>query len=153
MVSFSKCASTKKLQDSIPVEIGNAYCQRWVGGIQGGGSGIDLYIPIESSRNIMVFDSVYFRGKQTKLELDNETVFIGRFKTENNQKEDIIMSSEPHAEYGNKVPAISGKIPFELEDSECVVSYKEGKKIKYFKITGIKEKKMIAYPSAPPKNE
>lgn len=156
MASFSNCTSTQKLQKETPIQFGKVYCQSWVAGVQGGGSGLNLYIPIEGkSLPSITLDSVYFRGKVTKLEKksSNPLVFIGRFLSNSNPKDDIILSNEPYAEYGNKLPEKNIKIPFELKDSECVVSYKESKVIKYFKIEHITQKELLAYPSPPPQNK
>ena len=154
MTSFSQCSSAQKLQREAPVKIDNAYYQHWVAGVQGGGSGINLFIPTENAslKNILL-DSVYFRGNVSRLEVkpNNPTLFIGRFSTRGNQKKDVIMSNEPGAEYGNEIPKKTTKVPFELQENECVVSYKEDDETKYFKIQGIIEKQPLHYPSAPPK--
>ena len=151
MSSFSQCASTLKLQEDVPLEIGEVYYQHWVAGVKGGGSGVNLFIPIESNQNNIVLDSVYFKGKQEKLELKNNTIYIGRFASKANQKQDIIMSSDPQKEYGNPIPELSRKTPFKLHDNECVVSYFEKDKIKYFKIMGIVRKESKLYQKAPSK--
>lgn len=154
MTSFSQCSSAQKLQKEAPVKFGTAYYQHWVAGIQGGGSGINLFIQTEgfSKENIQL-DSVYFRGKASKFEVkpNNPSLFIGRFSLKSNQKKDIIMSNKPKAEYGNELPELKTKIPFELKDNECVVSYKEGDKTKYFKIENLVEQPPQYYPSAPPR--
>lgn len=154
MTSFSQCSSAQKLQKEAPVVIGEAYFQKWVAGIKGGGSGINLFISTEdSSLENIELDSIYFRGKSSKLEFkpNNPSLFVGRFSTGRNQKKDIIMSDKPNAEYGNELPKIKSKFPFELKENECVVSYKEGNKTKYFKIINVVEKQPQYYPSAPPK--
>ncbi|MBT8303849.1 MAG: hypothetical protein KJP09_05210 [Bacteroidia bacterium] len=56
------------------------------------------------------------------------------------------MSGDSKQEYGNKRPEDTEKIPFELKMNECVVSYKEGKKTKYFKIDEVEEKAAIPPP-------
>src|SRR5690606_41772555 len=66
MTSFSQCSSSQKLQEKAPVTFGEVYFQRWNAGIQGGGSGINLFIPVMDTN--VVLDSVYFRGKSAKLE-------------------------------------------------------------------------------------
>jgi len=156
MTSFSQCSSAQKLQKEAPVKLGTAYYQYWVAGIQGGGSGINLFIPTEnpSLKNIHL-DSVYFRGKVSKLEFkpNNPSLFIGRFTSLGNQRKDIIMSNKPNAEYGNELPKLKEKIPFDLKENECVVSYIEDDKIKYFQIENIVEKQPELYPSAPPKKQ
>ncbi|MDO5978809.1 hypothetical protein [Flavivirga spongiicola] len=148
-IGFTQCASTQKLEDTLPLEIGDVYSQHWVSGVRGGGSGYNLFIPIKSNPNKIVLDSLYFKGKKVKLELKSASVFIGRFKSEANQRHDIIMSSDSLAEYGNPVPEMTKKPPFELKDTECIVSYKRGKKTFYYKISGIVKKATARYPIAP----
>ena len=97
-------------------------------------------------------DSVYFRGKKAKLTIlsDNNKVFVGRIKTDfNNETQDIIMSGDANKEYGNKLPELPEKIPFELEDNQCVVSYQEGDITKYFKIENVVEKASTPMMSVP----
>lgn len=153
MASFSQCTSTKRIQENASLDLGQVYFQKWIAGIEGGGAGLNIYIPTED--NSMQLDSVYFRGKVAKLELKNQNgiIYIGRFISDFNKKKDMIMSNEPHAEFGNEMPKIQQKIPFELKDNECVISYKEGKKTKYFKVSNVVEKELIPYPSAPPNKQ
>jgi len=150
-VSFSQCSSTKKLQEKIPVKIGKVYTQKWVAGIKGGGSGLYIFIPVSDTS--ITLDSVYFRGRVTKLfqKYQDKNMYVGNFVNQQKQSQDIVMSSDPKAEYGNKLP-ISKElkpIPFELKYDECVISYIDGKKTKYFKVGNIVEKQLIPYPSAP----
>jgi hypothetical protein len=152
-IILSQCTSTRKVQTNMPLEIGKAYYQNWIAGIEGGGSGINLYIPITSNVNHIELDSVYFQNKVTKLELTNKKLAIGHFKTNPNQKKDIIMSNEPYAEYGNQVPGFDKKIPFELKGNQCVISYIERSKTKYFMIDSIIKKQLLAYPSRPHNKE
>ena len=150
MLGFSQCSSTKKLQAEAPLTIENVYFQKWVAGIEGGGSGLNIFIPTKDSS--IVLDSVYFRGKAVKLETkpQDKSLYIGRFKSQFNQKQhDIVMSSDAKAEYGNKLPITMKKVPFELKTDECVVSYMDGKKVKYFKIGNVVEKASMHFPMAP----
>lgn len=151
MMSFSQCSSTKTLQEEAPIKIGKVYVQKWVAGIEGGGSGLYIFIPVSGAS--MTLDSVYFRGKATKLSIkyQNKNMYVGNFINQNKQNHDIIMSGDSKAEYGNKLPISKEPkpIPFELKDDECVISYIDGKKVKYFKIINIVEKQLIPYPSAP----
>jgi hypothetical protein len=75
---------------------------------------------------------------------------VGRFNSNINQKEDIIMSREPLAEYGNKPPRLETEIPFDLKENQCVISYKNGEKTQYYKIENIVEKQPEHYPSVQP---
>lgn len=155
-ISFTNCSSAQKLEKETPFKIESAYFQSWVAGIEGGGSGINIFISTEDlSQKKIDLDSVYFRGKASKFETKpiKPYSFIGRFSTPFNQKRDLIMSNKPNAEYGNEAPQPNFKIPFKIKDDECVISYKEGNKTKYFKIEKVVEKKSIQYPSAPPKKQ
>ena len=156
MFSFSQCSSQRKLQAKAPLQLQEVYCQSWVAGVRGGGAGINIFIPTDSrTYDHKRLDSVYFRGKSAKLQIieDKTIVYVGRFILDANKNQDIIISSDRKEEYGNKMPKGDAGIPFELKDDECVVSYKEGTKTKYFKIENIVEKASIPYPSAPPNKQ
>lgn len=153
MTGFSQCSSTQNLQEKAPLDIGEVYCQKWIAGVEGGGSGLNIFIPTKDSS--IKLDSVYFRGKASKLEstVQDGIMYIGRFKGEANQMKDIIISSEPNAEYNNPIPRLPKKIPFGLKDNECVISYKVNHKTNYFRVVNIKEKDLLPYPSAPPNKQ
>jgi hypothetical protein len=150
MVSFSQCSSAQKLQNEAPSKFGLVYFQTWVAGASGGGSGLNLFIPVMDST--VRLDSVYFRGNVSKLEVkpSNPTLHIGRFNTGFNQARDIVMHSDPNEEYTNKLSKPIRVIPFELKYNECVVSYTKGGKMLYYKIPNVIEKAVVNYPSAPP---
>ncbi|MBT8253805.1 MAG: hypothetical protein KJO00_04605 [Bacteroidia bacterium] len=149
MSSFSQCSDKKKLEKQAPVTIDQPYFQRWTAGVEGGGSGMNIHIPV-SDVNI-VLDSVYFRGRVAPLELKKEAgQYVGRFSSDFNKKKDMIMNEDPKEEYGNTMPEKLKPIPFELKDNECVISYRDGKTVKYFMLSNVVEKPLIAYPSAPP---
>jgi hypothetical protein len=153
LASFSQCSSANNLQKNAPLELTQVYFQKWIAGVEGGGSGLNIFIPVTD--NSIILDSVYFRGKVAKLELKQQDsmFYVGRFISDFNTKKDFIMSNEPYAEYGNEMPKTSIRIPFELKDDACVISYKKGKTTKYFKVVNIIEKDLIPYPSAPPNKQ
>ncbi|MFD1062528.1 hypothetical protein ACFQ1Q_04660 [Winogradskyella litorisediminis] len=145
-VSFSQCASTMKLEKEAPTTFGETYYQNWVAGVQGGGSGINVFIEV-NSKSIQL-DSIYFRGNIAKLQTkpSNKQMYIGRFSTEANKslyetlsKSDVKLQDED--------------FPFKLDNSECVVSYSEDGKQKYFKISNLKEKPLEALPMSAPPNK
>lgn len=140
MASFSQCSSTQKLQREAPTTFGEVYFEQWVSGMAQGPSGTNIFIEVKHD-NVQL-DSVYFRGKVTKLNLDksNKLLYIGRFISNSTEIKDVIMHKDALKEYGNKAPVIPAKIPFELTPFECVISYKVNDKIKYFKLSDIKEK-------------
>ncbi len=154
LASFSQCSTSQNLQKKAPLNFGEVYSQRWVAGIQGGGSGTNLFIPITSQSEIKL-DSVYFRGQVTKLEVSKDAMlYVGRFKTDFNQpKQDLILSSDQTEEFNNQLPKKPIKIPFELSDDECVISYRDNNKVMYYKISNIVEKEPLNYPSTPPNRQ
>jgi len=153
MTSFSQCSSAQKLQKEAPTTFGDVYCKKWVSGVAQGSSGLDIYIQLK--KDAVQLDSVYFRGKGTKLELSesNKLLYIGKFISKPKGKTDVVMSSDSKQEYGNKPPELPIKIPFELAPNECVVSYKINGKTKYYKLQNVIEKRSMDVPmSLPTKN-
>lgn len=150
LISFTQCSSAQKIQDQASFELDQIVYQKWVSGVQGGGSGINLTIPVTSNINKVVFDSIYFRGYQAKIEGTNPE-YVAHIKTEINQKNDLNMSSKAQEEFGNVTPKEVINFPFNFADNECVISYIENNTTKYFKVNNLLEKPRAEYPSAPPK--
>ncbi|MEH6536924.1 MAG: hypothetical protein V7719_11055 [Psychroserpens sp.] len=153
MASFPQCSTAQKLQKKTPAQFGEVYYQNWTSGLQAGGSGLNIFIPVTGTS--IIFDSVYFRGKASKLETNSndKELFVGRFKTETYQPKDILLSSDSNEEYANQMPIKGMKVPWELKDDQCVVSYQEDNKMQYYKISNIKPKAPINFPSAPPNKQ
>jgi hypothetical protein len=153
MALFSHCSTTKKMQDNqlvkeAPFQLDKISYQHWVAGVRGGGSGVNLFIPVTSNQTGVVLDSAYFRGMTTKIVKEN-TDYFARFKKQGNSEKDLIMSTTPKAEYGNKLPDNQTTFPFVLKDNECVISYIENNETKYVKISDLVEIKRQEFPSAP----
>lgn len=147
-VSFSQCATSMKLQKEAPTTFGEVYFQEWVAGVQGGGSGTNIFIEVKDEN--IVLESVYFRGKISNFENkpSKSKLFIGRFKSKTNTQQSIITSSSDEK-------VVDLDFPFKLKENECIISYKDDKNsdLKYYKITDVKEKPLEALPmSAPPNN-
>ena len=149
--SFINCSTVKTntFTDAAPFIITAPYYNSWIAGIEGGGSGINVFLPVSDTRNIDI-DSIHFRGEKAIVE-KKESLIIGRFKTTLNQSRDLIMSSNPKDEFQNKVIYKFDLSPFVLADNECVVSYRLQNKRHYYKISDLKKAPHIAYPSAPSK--
>lgn len=146
MASFSQCSSAQKLQKEAPTAFGEVYFQKWVSGMAQGPSGTNIFIEVKND-NVQL-DSVYFRGKATKLDVvnSNKFLYVGRFVSKSIEIGDVIMHKDTAQEYGNKAPEIPAKIPFELAPDQCVVSYKVNGKTNYFKLTDIVEKESKDHP-------
>jgi exonuclease VII large subunit len=149
MASFLQCSTAQKLQKDAPVEFGQVYAQKWVAGVEGGGSGIHVFIPVKDTS--VVLDSMFFRGQKVKLEFSNgdQSFYVGRFRTHFNQKSEMILSSDMKEEAKNELPILIEKMPFEFNDDECVVTYQKGNQTLYYKISNIKIEQPLHYPSAP----
>ncbi len=147
------CSSAQKLQKEAPAQFGEVYFQKWTAGVEGGGSGLNVFIPI--TKGTIELDSIYFRDNVAKLETkpQDPSVFIGRFSTDFNKAKDLILSSDMQEEAKNKLPVKSKGIPFDLKEDECVVSYSQHGKQRYYKISGIHQKPSLNYPSAPPNRQ
>ena len=138
-MSFSQCASTKKLQDSVPESMDKVYYQSWVAGVKGGGSGINIIV--ETKGNIDL-EQVYFRGQIADFETKpNSKLHIGRFVTEGNRETSMTQTTE------------NQDFPFDLSKNDCVISYSENGKVKYFKIENLEEKPMETLPMSAPPNK
>jgi len=130
---FSNCAGNKNLQEKAPAKIGKAYMQNTQ-------NGFELYIPVKAIQSERVsLDNVYFRGRKAALQIhpQHPGMYYAQFET---AKDDMIMSSDPKEEYGNKAPAKIEKIPFELNKDEAIIEFTQDGKMKYYKIEDITER-------------
>ena len=117
-LGFSQCRTAKdtlKIAQTIElseVPITKAYYQKWIAGVRGGGSGVDLHIEKSVVMNKELI-TAYFRGKSVKFDplTQNSTVYIARFKGVANQLYDINMEADAINEYGNKSPIKKHSIP------------------------------------------
>ncbi len=139
LMSFSNCANGKQLQEEPPKAVKDAYYTTWTGGVRGAGSGYNLFIPVSADSEIKL-DTVYFRGRKGLLEKEasDNNLYVARFKNPGTNR-DFVMHKDPKMEYGNQLPAIIEKIPFELAEGEAVVRYTRNGKEKFFRIKNIQK--------------
>ena len=160
LLIFTSCHNSKEatrtsvsnFEKDASFELDQVYFQKWIAGVQGGGSGIHMYILVKTNKNHVGFESVYFRGMQAKIQL-GKMGYIASFKTPLNQKQDMVMDSDSQQEYGNKLPEQDVIKRFNLEENECIIQYVENKQTKYYKVSNIVEKQSEYYPSTPPNKE
>lgn len=143
----SKQALSNNLQESFPIAIKEAYHQHWTAGVRGGGSGTGFYIDFEKAlpENI-VLNQLYFRKSLAKAAKVSETQYMFNFKGLTNWKRE----NEPETDGPNKATLIEP--PFTIEDNEAILEYTQKGELKYYKITNVKEKAALEYPSARPRN-
>ena len=144
LFSLTKCASSK-FEETPPFKVTEATYTNWVGGVPGV-SGTNINITYKADKEIL-FDSIFYKNNRRKVsykKVKNETSIMAQFSTSTvNNASDLQMHSNSVEEYGNKPPESKTKVPFDLNDSEVVVSYIENKKTKYHKIKNLKEGKRI----------
>lgn len=134
----SKNISENQFQKKAPFKIEQATYQNWVGG-QPGIKGVIVQIKLRSSQ--VALDSIYFRNMKVALESvknTSDSIYIGHFQYPNTNIKHIY-HEDSRKEYGNVVPDISRKIPFELQKDEAIVSYHFNEKVFYYKIEELKE--------------
>lgn len=151
LMAFSQCTNGQKLETKAPLEFGEVYYKKKAQAVKDLESVITLYIPIVGESNTIELDSAYFKGKSAKLFISSQdqNLYFGRFIMKPAYTEDIILSSDIAEEHKNKLPVKESKTPFELLPNQCIISYKEGGKTKYYKISNIKEKRSNEVPMAP----
>ncbi|HSI71518.1 MAG TPA: hypothetical protein VK941_14885 [Gillisia sp.] len=132
-IFFSSCAGNKGLQEKAPAQFQQAYSTT-------DAASVKLFIPVSAIQSERVeLDSVYFRGRKAPLIITPERpgVYMANFDT---GKPDIIMHEDPREEYGNKVPEVPVKVPFDIDDDEAVIVFTENNTTKFYKITGIEQR-------------
>ncbi len=146
LIIFTQCASSQQVDKQAPITFNSPYYQEWVSGIREGGSGFIVYLPVNEDTSI-VLEEVYFKGKKIELERKkNQAVYIGRYTNPGTVVRDLIMSDDPKEEAKNEVPALEEKIPFELQENECMIGYTKNGKKGYFKLDRLPEKQMKGIP-------
>lgn len=147
-ISFSQCACVK-FDQKPPFTVTNATYTNWVGGVPGvSGTNVVFYY---TSKAKITFDSIYFNGRKTKAELKKDakgTMVVGNFST-SKRNNDLQLHNDPKKEFGNKAPEKADEIPFELKENEAVISFKEGDKIKYYKVENLTKRSAPKIPQAP----
>ncbi len=120
--SFFNCSTNYKLKKKSPLKFHKIEAQKWVSANANKDSGIRMYFILPSDINATL-DSVYFNNLRTNIyKGTNKNTYFANFKATSNLKE------------------TNNKFPFELKNNECVVSYIENNKIKYYKYTDVKVK-------------
>lgn len=138
-IVFLRCGTSKEnSQKTPPFKIVKSTYNNWIGG-QPGVKGVIVKVAIDNPN--VTLDSIYFRNMKTALEkekITSEEKYIGHF-TYPNTKNEIILHGDPKKEFGNPVPDVSKKNPFELENNEAMVSYIYKGIKNYYKISNLIE--------------
>ncbi|HLO74292.1 MAG TPA: hypothetical protein VK164_10185 [Flavobacterium sp.] len=135
------CSSTETIVQENNLSV--SY-ETWVAGVRGGGSGINFYVDLKTELSEEIeLKKVIFRGYEVPFEKQDNLHFIARIKTEGNQQKFDGDDSQIYT---------SPKNALTLAENEAILIFlKKGKEIRQT-IKEVKEKPMLLYPSAKPKN-
>jgi hypothetical protein len=153
-ISFLSCASTQEkpkasnqyiLTEKTPFMITEGHFQKWAAGAQGGGSGTHVFLTFAALQKNVSLKELYFKGEKTSLKIvgKNSNKYQASFRDQN--RTITIMDHDALKEAVNTPPV---KIPFTLKEDDAVLSYIENNELKFFKISALPEKPLIAYPSS-----
>jgi hypothetical protein len=121
--------------------------EQWVAGVQGGGSGINFMVelntPLEEG---ITLEKVQFKTYEAVFEKNSELFYVTYIRTKVNQ---LKLYEEGSKEYGNEPPLPD----FGLQPNQARLFFKENGKAKEVVIDNVIEKPLLAYPSMnKPKN-
>lgn len=124
-----QCASPKVIatnfEDNTPFKIKSVYFQEWYAGINYGGTGYTLYLPVVQKESNVLVEEVYFRNLQGRFEFND-----GRY---------IAILKKPGKDYMFGKPKKPDNYPFDLRDNECVITYSQEGQKKFYKVNIDKE--------------
>ncbi|MCB0456746.1 MAG: hypothetical protein KDC91_03310 [Flavobacteriaceae bacterium] len=149
VLGVTACAGGKEylLEKNPPFSIKEAYFQKWVAGVQGGGSGTNLHITLSNIKEDITIEEIYFGDKLAKANKNPQNIDLYTANFLNDTNRDIIMDGDATKEAKNVIPQVS---PFSLSEKEAVISYSIKGEMYYYKITNLDEKPILAYPSSNP---
>lgn len=144
------CSSQKKLETKAPFTLGEVYAQQWIVEENLKDSGYEVVIPIMSlDENEAVIQNLYHKGKMVDLQIelrDTGMIALAEYSKEDLLKKDILVPEQ--VKKGRKKGAKKMELfPFELQETEAVLSYLQNDKVKYVKLAGIRQNPVVVYPT------
>lgn len=131
-VFLFSCKSTKEIsQNNPPFKLLEASYDESIQ--KNGNTSITLYIKIDDAK--IALDSVYFRNQKSILKKTqgfSTEIYTAQFLIKNS-KSDLYLHADSKKEFGNQVPDVSRRIPFELKFNEVVVGYSYKEEQLYYK--------------------
>ena len=133
-------------KSDLPAEIQEMYFQNWVGGQERTGGGTNFVIQFKSALpDDIKLKSVLFRGKSADFETKPNNLYVGYYTYK--PKKDLILDEDATKEYGNQAPDLT-----QSNSASAEIFFIKNEKTYSYKVETVKEKEMLAYPSAKPKN-
>lgn len=149
MFAFAQCGSSQVFEKDPGFTLDTCHIEPWTAGENDQYQGVNLFFPVISGKEV-VLDSVYFGRKRAplmKIQKGDYLVYKATLETTTG-KQDMIMHADSLMEVGNQPPQLNQN-PFELNDTTAVVSYLEGGKRKYYKVTGMEPAPAVHYRKRP----
>jgi len=134
-----QCASSKTnlaLTTTKSFEVKTISFQEWYTGVNGEGTGTNVFVPIVNKADNVTIDSIYFRNRKGQLVRN-----YGRYTAvlKNNSPNYTFEKSDKRDDY-----------PFTLTNNECAIRYVKNGETKYLKITDVIKKEGVFYEIGPP---
>lgn len=132
------CACKKEIITKSPSEILAVYFQKWVGGQELSGSGIDFHLKFKNQLPQDTYlTKVYFQNQEAFFDRENETTFMAKFYSKSLIKIDSTIDVNKRE---------TPDFPFDLKPTEAILEFHINNKTAQVKIENIQEKELIAYP-------
>ncbi|CAM1344019.1 hypothetical protein [Tenacibaculum amylolyticum] len=144
LITMTKCASYK-LETNPPFKVVSATYAQFVGGRPESPGGTDIKVVYTADAKI-TFDRIFYKNQDAKIgydEIGGQKSITAKFSSPSVKNKDMQMHNDPAKEYGNTPPSTDKKSPFQLKDNEIVISYIQGNKTKYYKVSNLKKGKQI----------
>ena len=122
------CGSIKKLETVAPFNLGEAYVQKWSIEEPSKEDGFELVVSVLSLENANAdLKNVHYKGKMApiSIELTDKGIIAV-------------------AEFGN-LEKSTEEFPFNLTETQAVISYMQKEKVKYYRINGIRQNLPVFY--------
>lgn len=145
------CSSQKKLETTAPFTLGEVYAQKWMVEDNLKDSGYEVIIPIMSlDENEAVIQNLYHQGKMVDLRIelrDTGMIALAEYSKEDLLKKDMLVPEATSKKKKKKEAQKMELFPFRLLETEAVLSYLQNNKVKYVKLSGIRQNPMVVYPN------
>lgn len=145
------CSSQKKLETSAPFTLGEVYAQKWMVENHRKDAGYEVIIPIMSlDENEAVLQNLYHKGRMVAISIelrDVGTVALAEYSKEDVLKKGVLVPEVKVKKKRKKSKTEMEPFPFNLKETEAVLSYLQNDKVKYVKLSGIRQNPVVVYPS------
>ncbi|MGB6153380.1 MAG: hypothetical protein WBG48_15480 [Pricia sp.] len=154
-VLLISCGSKKSLETTAPFSLGETYAQQWNIRDRPAAGGYEVVITILSlTEEKAALKNLYHLGKMApvSIELRNiGTVAVAEFGPVSTTKSTAADTTSANTKIDKNTE--KEVFPFELTETQAVISYVEKKKVRYYKIDGIQRNLPITCPNQSAKTE